>query len=148
MEKIKTYLIVSDTTHYLDPPIGTQSSFYEIENFIHPGLSKYSTSTLTLENNEVSIHFCNSVDVDQVSNLFILEGSTRKIITIVKFWGNVSQDYTFTGLSLAKHYHSTLDFRFNEQSASEKDEDKNKYFTKMILPYLRDEKLNTILGDI
>jgi len=149
LEKIKTYLIISDTTSIYDPLIGTQSSFYDIDQFIAPGVVTYNPSTLSPENNDMSFYVNDSSRISDIIDIFIdkdyFYNKKKVIVTVVKFWGNITQEFSFTWCKLIHHKNSNLVFKFDGMVTSPRDNDKNKYWTRMIIPHIRDEKLSKIL---
>lgn len=84
--------------------------------------------------------------IDDIVKLFTSDNKNISF-TIVKFWGKVSQEFTFTEVRLVSLDGDKLSLTFNRQRFSEKNED-NKTWTGVLIPFIRDEKLSKILGDI
>lgn len=149
MEKIRTYLILSDLTNAYGSKDGTpiQSYIYGISQFNPPGFAKYNPSTLTSNNKEISIFVTEEFfqrTLNDISRLFI-DNKTISF-TVVKFWGKVSQEFSFTGSKLVARAGNNFKFEFDKMSCSEKNES-DKTWTGVIIPFIRDEKLSKILGD-
>jgi hypothetical protein len=150
LEKIKTYLVLSDVTNAYGSNDGApiQSYVYGIEQFTPPGLAKYNPSTLTSSNREISFFVTEEFFQRTLSDISNLFSNSRYIsFVVVKFWGGVSQEFTFTDVKLISRAGNNFKFGFERSTFSEKNE-KPKTWTGILIPFIRDEKLNRILGDI
>ncbi len=151
MQKIKTYLVLTDMTNSYGADIGSpiQSYVYGVDQFTPPGINIYSSSTLYPTNNNLDIVITECFfkrTIDDIVKLFTSDNKNISF-TIVKFWGKVSQEFTFTEVRLVSLDGDKLSLTFNRQGFSEKNED-NKTWTGVLIPFIRDEKLSKILGDI
>jgi len=124
-----------------------QSYVYGVDQL--PGINIYSSSTLYPTNNNLDIVITECFfkrTIDDIVKLFTSDNKNISF-TIVKFWGKVSQEFTFTEVRLVSLDGDKLSLTFNRQGFSEKNED-NKTWTGVLIPFIRDEKLSKILGDI
>lgn len=151
LEKIKTYLILSDETNVYGSNDGTpiQSYVYGIDQFNIPGVTIYNPTSLYPVNNELTFSITECFFNRTIDDVFNLFESGRKYIsfTVVKFWGKVSQEFTFTGTTMVYRNDNKFSFKWDSQSFSEKN-DRPKVWTGVLIPFIRDEKLSKILGDI
>lgn len=148
MDNIRTYLIISDTTDYTDPLIGTQSFFYDVEKVTLPDFNL----SPPVFNDEIVLVF--NIDTTEIFNMFADSKKRRRVACVVKFWGNVSQVFTYINpLLVSREYssllrsRSTLRFRFDQQAFSEKSKDNSKYWVRQLVHHIREERLEELLGN-
>jgi len=145
LDNISTYLILSDTTDYLTT--GTISHFYEIEQFIPPKLNLYNQHTYSSSNRTFAIDVKNPFELNQLINKLMGDKYKKyNTITIVKFWGRVSQTFSFIGSFPSSANGYNIEFTFDQGSFSEKNDDMSKYWVRILLPYLRNKKLDQLLN--
>lgn len=144
-QKIRTYMVIYDDENIRIGLNPVQTCFYEIEQFT-PSNVRYNQYTFTLENNDISVVLKNPFLTKDVCDIF--EKGRKLNIAIVKFWGNVSQEFKYVGSFLLSVDFGglILSFKFDQCAFSEKNAD-NKHFTKLLIPMIREEKLNTLLDD-
>ncbi len=152
MDKItKTYLIISDTTDYQNPLIGTQSFYYAVEQSTLPD---FNLSPIAMSPNHDEIVLVFNIDTTEIFNMFADSKKRRRVACVVQFWGNVSQVFIYINpLLVSREYssllrsRSTLRFRFDQQSFSEKSKDNTKYWVRQLVHHRREERLEELLGN-
>jgi hypothetical protein len=126
MSQIKTFIVLID------------EEVLEIENFTPSSkMISYNPHTLTPVNNIVDIFL-----LDEKSSIKI---KNSKFIGVVKFWGNISQEFFLSEISVVEVDGCKITIEYGAMSLSDKDSNKNKQFVKLCIPYIRDNIIDKIL---
>lgn len=138
MDPIRTYLLL---------PTGNGDGVervYEISDFqVSQRILRYNPHTLEPENNDLSFT-TSKEDHSDIINMF--EGK-KLSVCVVKFWGKINQEYVFTGCYLSSGDAShRLSINYDHCQFSDKNDRMDKFSIKLIIPYLRDKKINDILS--
>jgi hypothetical protein len=140
-KKIKTYIIFTNI-------FNEKEYFFELRQFNYSPSISYNVHTLKRETNLFELMSKRLIDEQKIIDLFCGAEyrGTKWNSTIVKNWGISNQEYYFTNVYPREIISNMIKFTYDNSSNSEKD-NTIKTGGKILLPYLRDLKINNILGE-
>jgi hypothetical protein len=153
LEKIKTYLVITDETNLYGSSIGLpiQSYVYEVDQFDELELLSTKFNIPSLERKEKNLRLCIISEIfykiQNIIDLYLDEKKRKLDFTVVKYWENVNQEFSFSNTKLINREDDFFTFNFDSVFISEKSETYKKWSGNLI-PFIRDQKINDILHGI